>query len=249
MTVTSDGGAAVSRRDRLRGSTLDEILEVARRQLIASGPTGISLRAIAREMGMTAPALYRYFDSLEDLIEALVAACYDDLTAEIVRARDSFAADPVGVRLIASARAFRRWALSHPAEFGLLFSMPIPDSSDAPEGPGEEAGRRFGTVFGLMFVELWMTTPFAIPGEEEIEPPLAAGLRECQEKMGLAGLPLGAVLAYMWSWVRLYGTVTMEVTGHLKFATSDGEPLFELTLREIGERLGIDRASVAAANR
>lgn len=233
--------SALSRRDRLRGSTVDEILGVARRQLVASGPTGISLRAIAREMGMTAPALYRYFDSLEDLVAALVAACYDDLTAAIVAERDTYADQPVGVRMIACSRAFRRWALAHTPEFSLLFGTPIPELSTDPEGPSEEAGRRFGAVFGALFVELWATAPFAIPDDADIEPRLAAGLAECQVKMGIGDLPLGAVLAYMSSWVKLYGAVTMEVFGHLKFATDDGEPLFELTLREICSTLGIER--------
>src|SRR5215217_2756877 len=115
--AVSQGESAVSRRDRLRGSTLDEILDVARRQLVASGTGGISLRAIAREMGMTAPALYRYFDSLEDLVVALVAACYDDLTAAIVAERDRNAEQPVGARMIECAREFRRWAITHRPEF------------------------------------------------------------------------------------------------------------------------------------
>ena len=231
----------LSRRDRLRGSTAEEILEVARRQLVASGPSGISLRAIAREMGMTAPALYRYFDSLDDLVAALVAACYDDLTAAIVAERDRHADQPVGVRMIECGRAFRRWALAHTPEFSLLFGTPIPEVSTDPEGPSEEAGRRFGAVFGALFVELWSTAPFPVPDEADIEPTLALGLTECQQKMGIGDLPLGAVLAYMSSWVKLYGAVTMEVFGHLKFATADGEPLFELTLREIGSTLGVDR--------
>ncbi len=228
----------LSRRDRQRGSTVDEILDVARRQLVASGPTGISLRAIAREMGMTAPALYRYFDSLEDLVTALVAASYDDLTAAIEAERDRHAGDPVGVRMIACSRAFRRWALSHTPEFSLLFGTPIPQLTTDPEGPSEEAGRRFGAVFGALFVELWATAPFPVP--TDIEPGLAAGLAECRQKMGIGDLPLGAVLAYMSSWVKLYGAVTMEVFGHLKFATDDGEPLFEVTVREICSTLGID---------
>lgn len=68
-----------------------------------------------------------------------------------------------------------------------------------------------------------------------------AGPTECREKMGLRDLPLGAVLAYMSSWVRLYGTVTMEVFGHLKFATDAGEPLSELTVAEICGLLGSGR--------
>src|SRR3954452_17922099 len=195
-SASVEASPVVSRRDRLRGSTLDEILTVARSRLVAAGPTGISLRAIAREMGMTAPALYRYFDSLEDLVVALVAACYDDLTAAIVAERDRYADQPVGVRMVSSCRAFRRWALEHRPEFNLLFGTPMPDLNIEAEGPAEAAGRRFGGVFGAMFVELWATSPFPVPDPDEIEPRLAEGLLECREKMGIGDLPLGAVLAY-----------------------------------------------------
>ena len=73
----------LSRRDRVRAATVTEIKDTARRILVAEGPDGLSLRAIAREMGMTAPALYRYFPSREDLIGALIADLYDELTAAI----------------------------------------------------------------------------------------------------------------------------------------------------------------------
>ena len=77
----------LSRRDRVRAATVTEIKDTARRILVAEGPDGLSLRAIAREMGMTAPALYRYFPSREDLIGALIADLYDELTAAIDRLR------------------------------------------------------------------------------------------------------------------------------------------------------------------
>ncbi len=173
----------------------------------------------------------------------LVAACYDDLTAAIVAERDRHAEQAVGIRMLECARAFRRWAVAHTPEFNLLFGTPIPDLDQPPDGPSEEAGRRFGSVFGALFVELWATAPFLVPAEADIEPSLAAGLAECREKMGLGDLPMGAVLAYMSSWVKLYGSVTMEVFGHLKFATNDGEPLFELTVREIAAVLGIEPSS------
>jgi len=87
----------LSRRDRVRAATVTEIKDTARRILVAEGPDGLSLRAIAREMGMTAPALYRYFPSREDLIGALIADLYDELTAAISTAAGTAgwtAADP-----------------------------------------------------------------------------------------------------------------------------------------------------------
>ena len=77
-----------SRRERLRESTLTEIRATARRLLVDQGPEAVSLRGIAREMGMSAPALYRYYDSREDLLTALVIDCYEELIGEMTRRRD-----------------------------------------------------------------------------------------------------------------------------------------------------------------
>jgi AcrR family transcriptional regulator len=89
----------LSRRDRVRAATVTEIKDTARRILVAEGPDGLSLRAIAREMGMTAPALYRYFPSREQLVEALIADLYDELTATLTAAggiTDGAPGDPAG---------------------------------------------------------------------------------------------------------------------------------------------------------
>ena len=100
----------LSRRDRVRAATVTEIKDTARRILVAEGPDGLSLRAIAREMGMTAPALYRYFPSREDLIGALIADLYDELTATI-----STAAGTAGDAAGRIAGAATRGAAGNPA--------------------------------------------------------------------------------------------------------------------------------------
>ena len=85
----------MSRRDRVRADTVREIKETARQVLVEQGVDGLALRAVAREMGMTAPALYRYFDSREDLVENVVADLYDELTDVLEAARDdAVPADP-----------------------------------------------------------------------------------------------------------------------------------------------------------
>lgn len=240
--MTAEAG---SRRDRLRESTLQEIISVARRQAVEHGAAAISMRAIAREMGMTAPALYRYFDSLDALVEALVASLYDDLTAALEEARDELAGQEVAMRLLATCWAFRRWAVQHPAEFGLIFGSPIPgyaasqrQPAAAPEGPSHEAAMRFSGVFAGLFTELWTESPFPIVRDEEIEAGLRDDLAAYAQSLGTP-LPLGAVQVFLSAWVRLYGTVSLEVFGHTKFAVQNAEPLFELQMRDIGVLLGV----------
>src|SRR5215204_6485014 len=119
--MTGASLSPLSRRDRLRADTVREIKETARRVLVDQGVDGLALRAVAREMGMSAPALYRYFDSREDLVENVVADLYDELSDVLEGVCDAAEPATPGVQLMSAARAFRQWATTHRAEFGLLF--------------------------------------------------------------------------------------------------------------------------------
>src|SRR4051795_3818353 len=154
-------GGPGTRRDRLRADTVREIKDTARRVLVEQGGDGFALRAIAREMGMTAPALYRYFDSRENLVEHVVADLYDELCAHLESARDD--ADPATppVQLLACSRAFRRWAITHHQEFGLLFGsagdgvVPSHDQLHAdPDSAAYAAARRFGAIFATLMAQV-----------------------------------------------------------------------------------------------
>src|SRR3954454_12425626 len=107
----------LTRRDRVRAETVLEIKATARRVLVEQGADGLALRAIAREMGMTAPALYRYFGSREDLLEHVAADLYAEVNQGLEAARDAVSPPDVPAQLLATSRAFRRWATSHQAEF------------------------------------------------------------------------------------------------------------------------------------
>jgi AcrR family transcriptional regulator len=232
----------LTRRDRVRAETVREIKQTARRVLVEQGADGLALRAVAREMGMTAPALYRYFDSREDLIDAVVADLYDELISELQRAIAAARPATVGRQLMAASRAFRRWATTHHLEFGLLFATPAESIAAEPEaageGPAQEASRRFGALFGALFTRLYVEHPFPIRPESELEPELQQQLREWCGELAV-DLPLGAMYAFLSCWIRLYGIVCMEIFGHLRFALDDAEPMFEAELRALGEQLGI----------
>ena len=228
--------AVPSRRERARTATAQEILTTARALLVASGPAAVTLRAIAREMGMTAPGLYRYVASHEDLLGQLIAELYDELTAELERARDAAGPD-VSARLLAASRAFRRWGLDHRAELGLLFGSPLPGIDTPPGGETDEAGRRFGAVFLGLFAELWASRPFPVRSDDEIDPRLVDELTAWRGVEG--GLPYGALEVFLHCWVRLYGAVVVEAFGHIGFAVTDAEPLFERELAVLGEMLGL----------
>jgi AcrR family transcriptional regulator len=225
-----------TRRERVRLETAAEITTTARRLLVTHGPSAVTLRAIARDMGMTAPGLYRYVSSHEDLMDVLVSSLFDEVTAEMEAARD--AAEPdVGSRMMAVCRAFRRWALANPAELALVFGSPVPGFAAAEEGPTEQAGRRFCGVFLALFVELWERRPFPVRADADIDPSFLAELRRWDPD-GL-GLPAGMLELFLRCWMRLYGAVTMEGFGQLGFAVSDAQPLFELELEAMSGLLGL----------
>jgi AcrR family transcriptional regulator len=234
----------ISRRDRLRADTVREIKQTARRVLVDQGVDGLALRAVAREMGMSAPALYRYFDSREDLVEHVVADLYDELVDVLEAARDAVAPSDPGPQLLAASRAFREWAITHHAEFGLLFGSAgdgvVPPHGAAAQGdsPAELAAQRFGAVFAVLVAQIYTERGFPIPADDEIEPALQEQLKTWCTKFPVQ-LPLGVMQVFLSCWIRLYGLVCMEIFGHLKFAVDDAGPLFEAELRSLAEVFGV----------
>ena len=263
-TVSLTGTVSPSRRDRLRAATIEEIVQTARRILVKDGPEAVSLRAIAREMGMTAPGLYRYFGNYEELVRYLTASIFTELGHDIHQAieaaeppataagRSGFpATGPDGlirakltVKMVAACREFRRWALNHRGEFALLFGVPLPGLDDGRYDIADECALAFAGTFFALFLELWQQTPFPVPDDAQIDPGLRDQLSRYRDALGAsiplgATLPLGAVLTFLRCWTLLYGAVAMEVFGHLRFALEDPAPMFEITLGDLAALVGL----------
>jgi hypothetical protein len=155
-------------------------------------------------------------------------------------------ADPAlpGVQLLSVSRAFRRWATTHHAEFGLLFGsagervLPAGEVHGPGERPPQVASRRFGGVFAELVARIYLEQGFPVPADDDLEPALQVQLREWCATLPVA-LPLGVVSVFLSCWIRLYGMVCMEVFGHLRFALDDAEPMFEAELKALGARLGV----------
>ena len=231
--MTSEHGV-ISRRDRVRAATETEILTTARQLLVEGGLPAVSLREVARRMGMTASALYRYLDNHEDLIDRLAAVLLAELTAAVEASLARFGPgdDPVE-SLSAAGRAFRSWGVANPAEFGLLFGPRPPGLAKTEEGREHDAGHRFGVMFGERLL-----SAMGAAAARAATPP--------DPEATLAAMPAALGTFYVRGWIRLLGTVSTEVFGHLTWTGRPGEEIFEDELADVAERL---RAALASMPR
>ncbi len=228
----SDAGP--TRRERARAQTRAEILAAAR-ELIRAGDE-LSMRAVARTVGMTAPGLYRYVDGHDDLVDLLGGALYDELIADLVSARDGVDQNILPARLNAIAHAFRSWALAHRNEYALLFANPLAAKVGHQSGCTHEGGQRFGAVFAEVFAAMWQAGMIVPPDLDQIDPALLEMLEHSAN--GSVDLPLGVHYLFVRQWARLYGIVTLEAFGHLHWALEDGLALFEAMLDDCAAELG-----------
>jgi len=255
--ATQAAPVAPTRRDRMRAATMDEITATARRLLVEHGPDAASLRAIAREMGMTAPGLYRYYGSREELLRNVIATIFRELSRDIHRAIDRVGPRPAGAavargkasseqvrqhltdKMVAACREFRRWGLGHKDEFSLLFGVPLPGFDDGRFDVAQECALEFAGTFYTLFMELWNASRFPVPGPGEIEDRLLTQLGRLRSTLR-TDVPDGVLLVFLRCWVLLYGAVAMEAFGHLGFALEDPAPMFEYTLADLARLTGLD---------
>lgn len=216
-----------------RSETIARVKQVARRHLVEHGVAGVHLPAIARELSMPVPEISKYVASLDTLLAELVADLWGEL-ADAIEAATCVSSTLIWDRLVDGARALRRWAITHPQEFRLLFGISNPAATVLPDAPYVMSGHRFGDAFGVLFVELWDTRRFPT---DPLEPELEEAMRDYAERVGLP-LPPEAVAVFVGCWTRLYGAITLDVLGHVELSAHNAERFFERELVSIGIALG-----------
>jgi AcrR family transcriptional regulator len=222
------------RQNRLRAAKVHEITQTARRLLVQKGPEAVTMHAIAREMSMTAPALYRYFDSRQQLLRHIVATVATSLIEDLQTALHAGPDCDTSFKFVVVARQFRHWALTHKREYALIF-----DTSLRQHDFVAEYDRLVGHVFLALFEKLWHDTPIPIATDDEIDPLMLEQLARDREWIGPTDLPLGALVVFLNCWIRLQGFVTLEAYGQLRFAVENATPMFELMLAEVTRSLAL----------
>ncbi|MCD0446222.1 TetR/AcrR family transcriptional regulator [Glycomyces sp. A-F 0318] len=220
-------------RERARAELTREILAAARRQLGEAGAAGLSLRSVARELGMASSAVYRYFASRDELLTSLLVEAYSEIGEAAIEADRPEAAPEA--RWLAVWRAVRAWSLANRHEYALMYGTPVPGYA-APHITAEVAGRmpltlaRIVADAGRAAVLRPLTGPECDPAA--IDPAMLVLLE------GEAFTP-EATARLILAWNRLVGVIGYELHGHLKNVTADDAAFFDYAARSEGANLGL----------
>ncbi|WP_409328623.1 TetR/AcrR family transcriptional regulator [Trujillonella humicola] len=221
-------------RERVRAEITGEITEAARRQLAEVGAAALSLRAVAREVGMASSAVYRYFPSRDDLLTRLIIEGYDAL-GEAAEAADDPAAPPVQ-RWLAVCRAVRARALSHPHEYALLYGSPVPGYAAPPDTV--PAASRVGVVMGRILGDAARAGALAESPPEPGDPLVtdgAAALLGGEHPALTDAVRARALLA----WSSVHGTIGFELFGHFVGSLTDADRYFDRAMAELARLIGL----------
>ena len=230
--------ASRTARERVRAELTREITDVARGQLATDGAGGLSLRAVAREMGMVSSAIYRYFPSRDDLLTTLIIDGYNAVGAAVEKAGTACPPEDYAGRWLAACRAVRNWALAHPHEYALVYGSPVP-GYQAPErtiGPASRPAVVFGKIIGDAYRA---GTTADLPGPLAAVPasftPDAARLRDAI----LEGVPDHIAAAALIAWSGLFGLVSFELFGQFENVITDRAAFFDHAAACLGRLTGV----------
>jgi AcrR family transcriptional regulator len=207
-------------RERYRAQVRDEVKQAALAQLAQGGPAAVSISAIGKQLGVSGPALYRYFASRDELLTELVIDAYGDLAAALAQgAGTSMNQDP-RTRLAVIARAYRAWALAQPHRYRLLFGPPLPGYDAHAERIVEAAWASMKVLFDAM--------GDGIQGAG-LPQPLASQLAAWAQPHSPGADPATSLHAIL-AWSRLHGIVSLEIAGNFASMGLDAGQLFEIQL-------------------
>lgn len=218
-------------RERARAQTMEDITRIGRQHLAVHGAAALSLRAVARELGLVSSAVYRYVQSRDELLTLLVVDAYTELGDEVDHAVAQVPESDHTTKFFALARAVRAWAVREPARYALLFGSPVPGyhaPAERTTGPGTRVIRALVRIYDDAYRAKGDTVVLPdIPRPAHLEAQLTADLAGIRNEMGLEAddeLIVRGTLV----WAALFGIISFEVFGQYGAGTfSDPEQLFE----------------------
>ncbi|SEG90698.1 DNA-binding transcriptional regulator, AcrR family [Thermomonospora echinospora] len=227
-------------RERVRAELTREIAEIARRHLATEGAVGLSLRAVAREMGMSSSAVYRYFPSKDDLLTTLIIDGYNALGRVVEQADAGCDRADHGGRWRAVCHAVRDWALAHPHEYALLYGSPVP-GYQAPQDTVAPA-MRDTIVFGRIVSEAHEAGALTVPAG-----PMGTGAAGVAEDMArvreqvMPGVPDAVAVRAVTAWTGVFGWIGFELFGQFNNVIEHRAALFDHSVAALGALIGLPR--------
>jgi len=226
---------ASSVRARVRAEMIDEIKQAARRHLASDG-ANLSLRAVARDMGMVSSAVYRYFPSRDDLLTALIVDAYDALGEAVETAEAAVDRAELRGRWFAACHAARDWALARPAEYALVYGSPVPGYA----APGDTIGpalRPTVVLMGILADGVRSGAIAADPGDR-LPAALVPDFRRIAA-YAFPDLPAGTLDRGMTAWIQLFGLLNFELFGRLNNTIEDTGAYFAHQLAAMADLVGL----------
>jgi AcrR family transcriptional regulator len=240
--MTAPGSTTQTARERARAELTREIKEEARRQLAAHAAQGLSLRAVARELGMVSSALYRYFPSRDNLLTALIIDAYDALGEAVEAAGAELPPTDVRGRWRAACHAVRNWAAAHPHEYALIYGSPVP-GYQAPRdtvAPATRAVRVIGCLLGDAAPELRDAG-----GPAPALPPQLAEQSLLVAGEIAPGVPPVVIARALIAWTQLFGMISFELFGQLVGALDPADSFFGYAVERMADFVGLPASEAA----
>ena len=239
----TDGTQGRTPRERARLELTREIKDAARRQLSEHGASALSLRAVARELGLgSVSALYRYFPGRDALLTALIVDAYGALADAAEAAEATVHRRTVLTRWLAICHGVRNWAVAHPHEYGLIFGNPVPGYAAPPDTV--EPARRVPVLLSELLSSVEATGGY--DSRQHLSPPRS--VRHAVRPL-LAQLPPGApddlVVGGLMAWTYLFGAVSFDVFGHRRSVIDDDAAFFDHEMRRIALVLGLTARGIS----
>ncbi|WP_327246433.1 TetR/AcrR family transcriptional regulator [Streptomyces sp. NBC_01320] len=232
-------------RERARAEVGAAIKEEAGRQLAAEGAAQLSLRAVARELGLAPSAVYRYFPNRDDLLTALIVGAYDALGAAAETAlADAGTADPLR-SWMAVCRAIRDWALARPHEYALIYGSPVP-GYDAPPDTVGPASRVPLALVGVVEAAAAAGALASFPGSGQQAEGVSADARRLFQDPGRA-IPLTAAVRLVAVWAQLFGLISFEVFGRFDRIIDARDDVFDRAVLDLAHQAGLRPTGTGSA--
>lgn len=222
-------------RARARAEMTDEIKRIARLHLAIDGPN-LSLRAVARDLGVVSSAVYRYFASRDDLLTALIIDAYNSLGEAAEQGEAAAPRRDLAARWAGLCHAVRDWSLANRPEYALLYGSPVPGYA-APQDTIGPASRPVWVLTAILrdAVERGVVTP----GPERLAKGLRADMDLLSENPGFDGIPPAVISRSLTAWSQIFGALSFELFGRLTNAVYDYDSFFDHQVKVMASYQGL----------